>query len=118
MKKQLTAVYIGFKRTDLTQCISDERIMECTERGERGYSSLLRNKFMLYKQVSYTMTSDELTVAVLQWDVNTMRVRDGNNCTCRLIYDNGDYTSKYNEFPVDGTNGIVIICLLYTSRCV
>ena len=62
-----------------------------------------------YKQVSYAMTSDELTVAMLQWDVNRMRVQDGNNCTCRLIYDNGDYTSKYNEFPVDGPNAIVII---------
>ena len=41
MKTQSTVVYMGFKQTEYTQCISDERIMERAERRVRSYSSQL-----------------------------------------------------------------------------
>ena len=74
MKKQSTAVYVGLKQTEHTQCIYNERIMERAERRERGYSSQLRNKFLPYEQVKYTGKTNVHTVSmhynegVMQWN--------------------------------------------------
>ena len=61
-----------------------------------------RMKFVPYKQVSYTVKTNVHAV-----NTHNKGMRDGNNCTRRLIYDNGYYTSRNNIFPVEGHNAIV-----------
>ena len=57
MKKPSTAVYTGLKQTEHTQCIHDERIMEC-DRYERKRGKM---KTLHYKQVTYTIKTNAVS---------------------------------------------------------
>ena len=132
MKNPSTAVYIGFKWTDLTQFISDERIVERAERIEKVRSICYerkkgRIKLSPYKQVTYTNKTNVRTVSthtnavamqrkgnkgVTKWNV-VARVSTMNFlCTTTNCYKKrgvrSNDTAAQNSIP----------CLLYTSRCV
>ena len=105
MKKQSTAVYIGLKQTEHTQCIHDERIMEHAERRERSVCKAKqrgdsvwprgRMKFVHYRQVSYTVKTNVHAV-----NTHNKGMQDGN-VTWRVML------QRNNEFPVDDGQCIV-----------
>ena len=94
--KECFTVYVKRRQTT-EECVrqegrsSENEREECRKR-ERGYLWLsTREKFSPYRQVGHAANMHN----------NKEGIGDGNNCTCRLIYDNGDYKSRYNRFPVD-----------------
>ena len=103
MKKQSTVVYMGFKQTEYTQCISDERIMERAERRERSYSSQLRNKFLPYEQVTSTIKTN---VAVIQGNADVVYRRE------RTMVSTATMLQRNNIRPVDDGQ-----CNCYNEGC-
>ena len=97
MKKPSTAVYMGLKQTEHTQCIHDERIMEC-DRYERKRGKM---KTLLNEQVTYTIKTNVHKVSthtnegIIQWNADVVYMR------VRIIVNAATTLQRNNIRPVD-----------------